>query len=350
MLTQFRFSMLAGIMLACVPSMPAAAQDSAAPVQGPVVNAPAAPAPKGGTSSSSSFRLGTGISYSSGDYGEIESTEVFAIPVSLTYRTGALKVRVSVPFVAVRGPGSLLSTPEGRDSSGSGGGSGSDDGGNSGSNSGSGSSGSGSSGSGSSGSGSSGSGSSGGGIEVEDEDDNDVIDDDTVITGGGIGAVDNNRSGIGDVSIAMTYSLPLAEGTYFEPSARIKLPTASVAQRLGSGEFDVTLAADLVQELGRATVYIGGLRKFAGKPEGSTLRSVWGAGGGASLRLADGFTLGADYSWQQSSFVGRQASSEVTGWLYTRLTSDLGLTVHGGTGLNDNSANLFGGASVSLRF
>lgn len=341
--TQLRFSMLAGAMLAFVPSIPAAAQDSGAPVQGPALNAPVAPTPTGGNSSTSSFRLGTGISYSSGDYGEIESTEVFAIPVSLTYRTGALKVRVSVPFVSVSGPGSLLSTPEGRDSSGSGGSSGGDD---SGGNSGSGSS----SGSGNSGSGNSGSGGSGSGVEVEDEDDDDIIDDDEVITGGGIAAVDNNRNGIGDVSVAMTYSLELGEGTYFEPTARIKLPTASVAQRLGSGEVDVTLGADLVQELGLATVYIGGFRKFAGKPEGSTLRSVWGAGGGASVRVGDGLTLGADYNWQQSSFVGRQASSEVTGWLYTRLSSDLGLTVHGGTGLNNNSANLFGGASLSLRF
>ncbi len=331
MISRIRTVSLAGTMFACILVAPAYAQDA----QGPVISPPPAPAPVGGSTNTDSFRIGTGISYSRGDYGEIDSTEVLSVPVSLTYRTGGLKVRVSVPFVSVRGPGSLLSTPEGRDSSGSGSGSGSD---NSGSGSGSGSN---------SGSGSSG---SGGGIEIEDEDDGDVIDDDDIITGGGIGTVDNNRSGLGDVSLSVSYSLPLAEGTYLEPVARLKLPTASVARRLGSGEVDVTLGADLVQELGAATVYVGGFRRFIGRPEGSTLRSVWGASGGASVQIDSGVTLGADYNWQQSAFVGRQGSSEVSGWVYTRLTPTLGLTVHGGTGLNDNSADLFGGASVSLRF
>lgn len=340
MTDKLHYSMLAGIMLAFVPSLPATAQDSAAEVQGPMVNAPPAPSHSSSGSTGGSFRIGTGISYSSGDYGEIDSTDVIAVPVSLTYRTGGLRLRVSVPFVSVSGPGSLLVTPEGRDSSGSGGSSGGDDRG--------GSSGSGrDGGSGNSGSGNSG---SGGGVEVEDEDDDDIIDDDEVITGGGIAAISDNRSGIGDVSIAMTYSLVLAEGTYFEPTARIKLPTASVSDRLGSGQVDVTLGADLVQELGAATLYVGGFRRFAGKPEGSTLRSVWGASGGASVQAGDAITIGADYSWQQSSFAGRQASSEVTGWIYTRLGRNLGLTLHGGTGLNENSADLFGGANVSLRF
>lgn len=327
MISTLRFVSLAGTTLACLVAIPATAQDT----QGPVIAPPPAPAPVSGTAAADSFRIGVGTSYSRGDYGEIDSTEVLSIPFSLTYRTGGLKLRVSVPFVSVRGPGSLLSSPEGRDNSGSGSGSGGDDSG------------------GNSGSGSSNSG-SGSGSEVEVEDEDDIIDDDDIITGGGIGAVDNNRSGLGDISISATYSLPLAEGTYLEPTARIKLPTASVARRLGSGEVDVTLGTDLVQELGAATVYVGGFRRFLGRPEGSTLRSVWGAGGGASVRLDSGFTLGADYSWQQSAFAGRQASSEVSAWVYTRLTPALGLTVHAGTGLNENSADLFGGTSLSLRF
>ena len=288
------------------------------------------------STSSSSFRLSAGVSYSKGDYGEIEDTEVFAVPVSLTYRSGDLKIRVSVPFVQVTGPGSLLSTPEGRDGGGSGQGRGRGRGGDSG-NSGSGSS-------------SSGSGSGGSEIEVEDEIEDEVVDDDDVVDGGGFAAADNTRSGIGDVSIAVTYSLELVEGTYFEPTARLKLPTASREKRLGSGEVDVTIGADLVQEMGAVTVYAGGFRKFAGKPEGSTIRSVWGAGVGASARVANGFSLGGDFSWQESAFAGRQASAEVTAWANTRLSRALSLTIYGGTGLNTNSADLFGGASVSMRF
>lgn len=278
------------------------------------------------TSAGSNLRISTGINFSKGDYGEIEDTEVFSVPVSLTYRSGNFKVRVSVPWVHIDGPGSLIQTPEGRDGGG---------GGTSGDNSGSGStsSGSGSSGSGSSGSGSSGS--SGGG---------------TVVGTTAAPLASNRRSGIGDVNVAMTYSFDLGGDFYFEPTAKVKLPTASVAKRLGTGQVDVTLSADIVKNVGPASFYLHGRRKFAGKPDGSTIRSTWGLGGGASVRAAEGFTIGADYDWQQSAFLGRQPSSEVTGWANLRLSRAASLTFFASTGLNANSVDISAGTSISIRF
>jgi len=304
----------------------------------------------------SDFRLSSGFSYSSGDYGEIEDTEVLAAPISLTWKKDGLKIRVSVPWVHVDGPGSLISTPEGRDGgSGQGQGRGRGRGGSS-DNSGSGSSNSGS-GSASSGSGSSG----GGGIEVEDEDEdedeNEGGDDDTGGTGGtgttggpGTTLVDNSRSGIGDVNVSATYSLDLGGEFYFEPGVKVKVPTASRSKRLGTGKLDVTVSADLVKDVGAASFYVHARRKFAGKPAGSTIRSTWGAGGGASVQVANGLAIGADYDWQQSAFAGRQASSEATAWAYTRLNRSMGLTLYASTGFNRNSADVSAGASVSFRF
>lgn len=293
-------------------------------------------------SSEGSVRLNTGVSYSSGEYGEVEDTEVIAVPVSLTYKKDGFKLRVSVPYVIINGPGSLLSTPEGRDAffgdSGGGQGRGRGRGGDS-DNSGSGSSNSGS-----------GSGSSGTEVEVEDELEDEILDDDDITDEDGFAALDNKRSGIGDVNVSALYSFKLGSGTYFEPQVKVKLPTASRSKRLGTGEVDVTLSADLVQVVGNATLYVHGRRKFAGKPEGSTIRSTWGAGAGASISAGDGVHIGADYFWQQSAFAGREASSEVSGWVSTRLTRQMSLTGYVGTGLNDNSADLFGGASIGFRF
>lgn len=295
------------------------------------------------------FRLSAGVSYSSGDYGEIEDTEVFALPVSLTWKKDGLKIRVSVPWVHVSGPGSLISTPEGRDG-GSGQGRGRGRGGDSDN-----------SGSGSSGSASSGSGSSGGGIEVEDEDEDEAEAENeaesgedngsTAAVAGGAGAlVDNTRSGIGDVNITATYSLDLGGEFYFEPGVKLKIPTASRNKRLGTGKVDITLSADIVKDVGAASFYLHGRRKFAGKPAASTIRSTWGAGGGVSLRVASGVAIGADYDWQQSAFAGQQASSEATAWAYTRLNRQMGVTLYASTGFNRNSADISGGASVSFRF
>lgn len=294
-----------------------------------------------GTITPSDFRLSTGVSYSSGDYGEIEDTEVFAVPVSLTYKKDGLKIRVSVPWVHVDGPGSLISTPEGRDGgSGQGQGRGRGRGGDS-DNSGSGSS-------------NSGSGSSGGsGVEVEDEDEDESGDDNGgtgTDTGGGTTFVDNSRSGIGDINVSASYSFDLGGELYFEPGVKLKLPTASRSKRLGTGKVDVTVSADLVKDVGPASFYIHGRRKFAGEPAGSTIRSTWGAGGGASVRVAPGVAIGADYDWQQSAFAGRQASSEATAWAYTRLNGQIGLTLYASTGFNQNSADISGGASISVRF
>ncbi len=110
------------------------------------------------------------------------------------------------------------------------------------------------------------------------------------------------------------------------------------------------LSADLVKDVGPASLYLHGRRKFAGKPDGSTIRSTWGLGGGASVRAAEGFTIGADYDWQQSAFLGRQASSEVTGWASVRLSRRANLTFFASTGLNANSVDLAAGTSISIRF
>jgi hypothetical protein len=112
------------------------------------------------------LRLSTGINFSRGDYGDPLDTTVISAPVGLKYTRGNFSVRVSVPFVSIDGPGSLIDTPQGRDA----GFGGSDSSGGGSSNSGSGSSNSGSGSSGSnSGSSSSGSGGSGSGGSAQAE-------------------------------------------------------------------------------------------------------------------------------------------------------------------------------------
>lgn len=282
--------------------------------------------------SAGSIRLSTGVSYSSGEYGELEETEVLAVPLALTWKEGPLKIRVSSSYVFIDGPGSLLSTPEGRDG---GGGQGRGRGGDS-DNSGSGSS-------------NSGSGSGGSDIEVEDETGDDLIDDDGNSDNDGFAGADNTRSGIGDVNVSAVYSIDLGSDFFLEPGVKLKLPTASKAKRLGTGKVDVTLSSDLVKEIGDATFYVHGRHKIAGKSAGSTIRPTWGAGAGVSYAF-DSVSIGADYDWQQSAFVGRKASSEITGWTNFKLVDGVGLTLYASTGLNSNSADLAAGASISVRF
>lgn len=292
------------------------------------------------------WRASAGANYSEGKYGDTATTKVVSAPVAIKYRKGGFSIRLSVPWVHIAGPGSILDTPQGRDAgfgdlssgddSGSGG-SGSDDS----SGSGSGGSGSGSDDSGSGGSGSGGSGSSGG-------------DDDSgsggIITPPVPGApVSNSRGGLGDVSVALGYSLELGRSTWLDLGTRVKLPTASRAKRLGTGKADVTVSGDLVQDIGSFSLFAGARYRFLGKPAGSTLQDTWGASGGVSYRLPGGTIVGADYDWQESATPGRIASSEATGWINFGLSRKLRMQVFASTGFNARSTDFAGGLSLSWR-
>jgi hypothetical protein len=278
------------------------------------------------------WRFNTGLSYSQGDYGDTRDTKVTAVPIGVKYSRGGLSLRVSVPYVYISGPGSLIQTPEGRDA-GSGG---NDSGSSSNSGSGSNSSGSGSSGSGSSGSGSAGSGSG------------------TSTTGGGIQGTgipsSRNRNGIGDVTVGLTYSFDFGSDFFADVTGKVKIPTASTRKRLGTGKVDITAGLDLVKNVGSASLYVGGRRRFNGSTTTRPLRDTWGYGGGVSVRASRVISLGLDYDWQQSSFRGSGPSSEITASSSFRLDSKTRFQIYGSTGFTTNSADLAGGATISRRF
>jgi hypothetical protein len=266
------------------------------------------------------FRVTAGVDYSSGKYGDTTKTRVVSAPLGLKYSNGPVTVRVSVPFVHVDGPGSLLVTPEGRGGGGSG----------SGSNSGSGSSGGG--GSGNSGSGSSGSGSSRGSGNIQ---------------GGG---ADRKVSGIGDVNVSLTYSFDLGDDTYFDVTGKVKLPSASRAKRLGTGKTDYVAAAELSKTFGKVDVYAGGYRRFAGSRAANPVRDSWGASTGLGVKPSEGLRLGIDYDWQEAAFIGGRSSSEITGSANVRLSSDTNLNLYASTGLNAASSDIGAGLQISYRF
>ena len=278
------------------------------------------------------WRFSTGLSYSQGDYGDTRDTKVTAVPIGLKYSRGGLSLRVSVPYVYISGPGSLIQTPEGRDA-GSGG---NDSGSSSNSGSGSNSSGSGSSGSGSSGSGSAGSGSG------------------TSTTGGGVQGTgipsSRNRNGIGDVTVGLTYSFDFGSDFFADVTGKVKIPTASTRKRLGTGKVDITAGLDLVKNVGSASLYVGGRRRFNGSTTTRPLRDTWGYGGGVSVRASRVVALGLDYDWQQSSFRGSGPSSEITASSSFRLDRKTRFQIYGSTGFTTNSADLAGGATISRRF
>lgn len=54
------------------------------------------------------LQLGLGADYSSGDYGEAQDTKILAVPFSAKVKAGDFFVRASIPYVYVKGPGSVV--------------------------------------------------------------------------------------------------------------------------------------------------------------------------------------------------------------------------------------------------
>jgi hypothetical protein len=105
-------------------------------------------------------------------------------------------------------------------------------------------------------------------------------------------AADTSRSGFGNINISATYSFDLGDAFYLDMSAKVKVPTASVSKRLGTGLLDVTVGAELVKELGDWTVYAGARHRFNGSDARNDLRDVCGAGVGISYFVDSDWSLG----------------------------------------------------------
>lgn len=54
------------------------------------------------------LQLGTGVDYSSGDYGDVASTDMLAVPFSIKLKSGNFTLRASIPYLDVNGPTGVI--------------------------------------------------------------------------------------------------------------------------------------------------------------------------------------------------------------------------------------------------
>jgi hypothetical protein len=59
------------------------------------------------------WKLSAGIDYSSGDYGDVTDTEILYVPLGLKYEALPWALRVTVPWVQIDGPGSVVGAGDG---------------------------------------------------------------------------------------------------------------------------------------------------------------------------------------------------------------------------------------------
>ena len=205
-----------------------------------------------------SFSATLGADYSSGDYGASQDTDVWALPISLKYRTDTWNIRASTSYLRVTSPSFV--TPDG-----------------------------------------------------------DFIGTDDAlstkrVTEEGVG--DINIAGTYNLLDDRKYSFGL------DMSARVKIPTADEDKFLGTGKTDFGINTEIFQSFGNWSPYWNVGFRWRGDPKGFNLKNIWSSSIGTDYRVNDSFNVGIGYDWQQKTIKFAENAQEASAYVNYRVNDN----------------------------
>lgn len=174
-----------------------------------------------------------------------------------------------------------------------------------------------------------------------------VVGDGVIIGDGPVGALETN-SGFGDLTLGANYNVPTdVTGKWLiQLQGRLKLPTASAEDGLGTGEVDGGGAIDIAYDFGRFTPFTTIGYRFRGDPEGVDLNNTFNASVGASYNLGGGYALLGSYDFRQRTTDVAENSNELFGALAGKFNDNVRWTLYGSVGLSEGAPD--GGAGFQL--
>jgi hypothetical protein len=264
------------------------------------------------------WTFSTGADYTTGDYGETQDTTIVIVPFTAAYKTDRWSARITVPYVTIDGPGTVVPG-----SSGIGGGAGG-------------------------GTSSSGGGGLGGLVGG-------LLDGLLGGSSGGATATPTatpptpttvHESGLGDISVAFGYVPWKSDGgTKLALGTRLRLPTADADRFLGIDDTALAVSTTLSQSFsGRAAIYgaVGYERSFEAQA------NAFFAQVGAEGYVVKSLLIGAHIDWAQASDVLRRDSTQAGAYIAFDATPEWSLVLYGSAGLTDTSPDV--GAGLRLVF
>lgn len=248
------------------------------------------------------FSFGAGVDYAAGTFGTGIDTTIVQVPLTATIRQGAWSFQASVPWMRVDGASNVVpglgtvpnSTAIGR----------------------------------------------GRGIIPP--------------IGGGTGDTDaqaqeSSASGIGDLTLAATYALPLGEVAGVSLTGNAKIATADEAKGLGTGANDYGVALDAWRNVGTATVFGGAGYTRLGESPYIDADAV--ANANAGVRFTAGSSrVGALYNWRESPSSLTDERSEVTGFVTLPGGERSEFQLYATKGLSDGSPDWGAGVTFTAGF
>ena len=166
---------------------------------------------------------------------------------------------------------------------------------------------------------------------------------------GGSSRFRTSQSGLGDVVTAFSYNLidHAPTGIAFDITARLKIPTASTSQNLGSGQVDYAIQGDLFKTMSQFTLAATFGYRILGNPSVIPFHNVFYGAASIGYRLSSTVSLGTSYTMAQSP-VRLQDSRDLTLYLSQRVSDNFRLNVYGLRGFSERSPDWGGG--INLRY
>lgn len=177
-----------------------------------------------------------------------------------------------------------------------------------------------------------------------------VVGDGVIIDPNVVGTV-QTRSGIGDVTLGINYSVPaeLTGNWFVEFQSRLKIPTSDISAGRSTGKVDISFTGDVGYSFGKFSPFVSVGYKFAGDPVGIDLNNTVSTSVGATYAIARGVSVLATYDFRQRSVDTAEASHEIFGAFSGPFGKKVRWTLYGSVGLSDGAPGGGAGFQLTLR-
>lgn len=236
------------------------------------------------------WTLGTGVHYSSGDYGTSTTTTILSVPLNIRYDRAPWSFRISVPYIEIDGASSVI---PGIGSVGS-----------------------------------------------------------TNPRRRGVAGDDTTASGLGDVVASATYAAYDDRAARFgiDLTGKVKVATADEDEGLGTGEHDFAALVEAFKTFDRTTVFAGIGHHWLGSSAFIRLEDVWSWSLGASYALDARDSVGLIYDEREAVAAGAAKLSELTGFWSRKVDRAWKVQAYFLMGLAEGSPDWGAGLSAGYSF
>jgi hypothetical protein len=167
----------------------------------------------------------------------------------------------------------------------------------------------------------------------------------------GVPTQGGTRSGLGDVDLGATASLPSDSLGGFEVDlgGRVKLPTSDKSKHLGTGETDFSVSADVSYPIGAWAPFVTLGYRMPGDPVGIKLRNTFTVSTGTSISFGKTVLI-ASYDYAEAASPFATDSHELFAGVHTPIAEHLTWTGYGTAGLSKGAPDFGVGMLFSYKW